>query len=66
MAPRVLITRVLPPKTQQRLLQQDFELVQWEQDCSIPREVLLEKVKGTFLFCSTYLKIILLIMDIRR
>lgn len=50
MAPKVLVTRVLPPKTQERLLQQDFELIQWEEDCSIPREVLLEKVKGTI--CS--------------
>lgn len=46
MAPKVLVTRILPPKTQERLLQQNFELIQWQEDCTIPREVLLEKVKG--------------------
>ncbi|CAO3622848.1 unnamed protein product [Mucor hiemalis] len=52
MAPKVLVTRILPPKTQERLLQQNFELIQWQQDCTIPREVLLEKVKGVdALFC---------------
>lgn len=47
MAPKVLVTRILPPQTQARLLEQDFDLFQWQQDCSIPRDVLLEKIKGT-------------------
>lgn len=46
MAPRVLVTRILPPQTQARLLEQDFELVQWQKDEAIPRDILLEKVKG--------------------
>lgn len=46
MLPKVLVTRVLPPQAQARLLEQDFELVQWDQDVCIPRHVLLEKIKG--------------------
>ncbi|KAI8051926.1 D-isomer specific 2-hydroxyacid dehydrogenase [Gilbertella persicaria] len=49
---KVLVTRILPPQTQARLLKQDFELIQWEQDITIPRDVLLEKVQGVdALFC---------------
>lgn len=49
---KVLVTRIIPPQTQARLLKQDFELIQWDQDSSIPRDVLLDKVKGVdALFC---------------
>lgn len=49
---KVLVTRIIPPQAQARLLEQDFELIQWDQDSSIPRNVLLEKVKGVdALFC---------------
>ncbi|KAG2215988.1 hypothetical protein INT46_007048 [Mucor plumbeus] len=49
---KVLVTRIIPPQTQARLLEQNFELIQWDQDSSIPRDVLLEKVKGVdALFC---------------
>ncbi|KAG2236715.1 hypothetical protein INT48_000713 [Thamnidium elegans] len=52
MAPKVLVTRILPPQTQAHLLEQDFDLFQWQQDCCIPRDVLLEKIKGVdALFC---------------
>lgn len=47
MAPKVLVTRILPPQTQERLLQQDFDLYQWQEDGCIPRDVLLQKIKGT-------------------
>lgn len=50
MTPKVLVTRVLPPQTQARLLEQDFDLFQWEEDCCIPRQVLLEKITGTLFF----------------
>ncbi|KAI8984279.1 D-isomer specific 2-hydroxyacid dehydrogenase [Mycotypha africana] len=46
MAPKVLVSRILPPQTQAKLLQQGFEMYQWQEDCAIPRNVLLEKVKG--------------------
>lgn len=46
MAPKVLVTRLLPPQTQARLIEQDFELIQWQEDSTIPRDILLEKVKG--------------------
>jgi glyoxylate/hydroxypyruvate reductase len=46
MAPKVLVTSILPPQTQDRLLQQDFELDQWQQDANIPRDELLKRVKG--------------------
>lgn len=39
---------MLPPQTQARLLKQDFELIQWQEDSAIPRQVLLEKVQGKF------------------
>lgn len=52
MAPKVLVTRILPPQTQARLLEQDFDLFQWQQDCCIPRDVLLEKIKGIILLFS--------------
>lgn len=49
---KVLVTRIIPPQTQARLLKQDFELIQWDQDSSIPRDVLLDKVQGVdALFC---------------
>jgi hypothetical protein len=43
---KVLVTRILPPQTQARLLQQGLELTQWDKDCAIPRDQLLEKVQG--------------------
>ncbi|KAI8887723.1 hypothetical protein K501DRAFT_321232 [Backusella circina FSU 941] len=43
---KVLVTRILPPQTQARLKEQGFELTQWEKDCAMPREQLLEKVQG--------------------
>ncbi|KAI8073190.1 D-isomer specific 2-hydroxyacid dehydrogenase [Gongronella butleri] len=43
---KVLVTRLLPPETQARLEQQEFELVQWKKDEAIPRATLLELVKG--------------------
>ncbi|KAI8326987.1 D-isomer specific 2-hydroxyacid dehydrogenase [Blakeslea trispora] len=52
MCPKVLVTRLLPPQTQVRLLEQDFELIQWEKNTAIPRKVLLEKIKGVdALYC---------------
>lgn len=45
---KVLVTRILPPQTQERLLLQGFELTQWQEDSAIPRNELLEKVKGKF------------------
>lgn len=48
MAPKVLVTRMLPPQTQARLLEQDFELFQWQPDSAIPRQVLLEKIQGKY------------------
>lgn len=46
MIPKVLVTRQLPPETQARLLKQDFELIQWEKDEAIPRDILLDRIKG--------------------
>lgn len=43
---RVLVTRILPPQTQARLVSQNFELIQWDQDSAMPRKELLEKVQG--------------------
>jgi glyoxylate/hydroxypyruvate reductase len=51
MAPKVLVTRMLPPQTQARLSGQDFELIQWQEDSPIPRHVLLEQVQGKFVSC---------------
>ncbi|KAG2209485.1 hypothetical protein INT47_008329 [Mucor saturninus] len=52
MSPKVLVTRILPPQAQSRLLEQDFDLYQWQEDACIPRHVLLEKIKGVdALFC---------------
>ncbi|KAI7895510.1 D-isomer specific 2-hydroxyacid dehydrogenase [Mucor mucedo] len=52
MSPKVLVTRILPPQAQSRLLEQDFDLYQWQEDSCIPRHVLLEKIKGVdALFC---------------
>ncbi|KAG1462962.1 hypothetical protein G6F46_003131 [Rhizopus delemar] len=42
---KVLVTRILPPQTQERLLLQGFELTQWQEDSAIPRNELLEKLK---------------------
>lgn len=46
LAPKVIATRVLPQQSQARLLSENFDLTQWQQDCLMPREELLEKVKG--------------------
>lgn len=43
---KVVATRILPPETQARLEAQNFDLVQWQQDCVMPREELLKQVKG--------------------
>ncbi|ORE06805.1 hypothetical protein BCV72DRAFT_274307 [Rhizopus microsporus var. microsporus] len=43
---KVVITRVLPPQTQARLLSQGFNIVQWQQDNTMPREELLKAVQG--------------------
>lgn len=43
---KVVVTRILPPETQALLEAQHFDLVQWQQDCVMPREELLKQVKG--------------------
>lgn len=43
---KVLVTRILPPQTQERLLSQGFDLTQWQEDSAMPRNELLKKVKG--------------------
>ncbi|KAI8100164.1 D-isomer specific 2-hydroxyacid dehydrogenase [Halteromyces radiatus] len=43
---KVLVTRELPKHTQNRLEKQDLELIQWKKDCTIPRDTLLNWVKG--------------------
>ncbi|CEG64002.1 hypothetical protein RMATCC62417_01050 [Rhizopus microsporus] len=43
---KVVVTRVLPPQTQARLLSQGFNIVQWQQDSAMPREELLKAVQG--------------------
>ncbi|KAI8073570.1 D-isomer specific 2-hydroxyacid dehydrogenase [Thamnidium elegans] len=43
---KVLVTRKLLKTSQQRLEQQGFDLVQWPHDSSMPRQVLLDQVKG--------------------
>jgi glyoxylate/hydroxypyruvate reductase len=48
---KVLVTRILPPQTQARLLQQGLELTQWDKDCAMPRDQLLEKVQGKSISC---------------
>ncbi|KAG1055312.1 hypothetical protein G6F43_002729 [Rhizopus delemar] len=42
---KVLVTRILPPQTQESLLLQGFELTQWQEDSAIPRNELLKKLK---------------------
>lgn len=46
LAPKVVATRVLPPRSQARLLAQDFNLTQWQQDSAMPRDVLLQEARG--------------------
>lgn len=46
LAPKVIATRVLPQQSQARLLSENLNLTQWQQDCLMPRAELLEKVKG--------------------
>lgn len=41
-----MLTRILPPESQALLEAQQFDLVQWQQDCVMPREELLKQVKG--------------------
>lgn len=46
---KIVVTRELPPDAQKKLQQldkNDFEIFQWLEDRAIPRNVLLEKVKG--------------------
>ncbi|CDS08777.1 hypothetical protein LRAMOSA10138 [Lichtheimia ramosa] len=43
---KVVVTRILPPESQALLEAQQFDLVQWQQDCVMPREELLKQVKG--------------------
>ncbi|KAL4211201.1 FtsJ-like methyltransferase-domain-containing protein [Rhizopus microsporus] len=43
---KVVVTRVLPPQTQARLLSLGFNIVQWQQDSAMPREELLKAVQG--------------------
>ncbi|KAI9495311.1 hypothetical protein BDB00DRAFT_814098 [Zychaea mexicana] len=43
---RVVATRILPPQTQARLEDQNYDLVQWKEDTVMPRDELLKQVKG--------------------
>ncbi|KAI9319096.1 D-isomer specific 2-hydroxyacid dehydrogenase [Dichotomocladium elegans] len=43
---KVFVTRLLPPETQARLESLPFQLTQWKEDRSIPREELIKQVKG--------------------
>ncbi|KAL9547249.1 hypothetical protein MBANPS3_006253 [Mucor bainieri] len=43
---KVVATRKLLPTSQERLEQQGFELIQWPKDSSMPRETLLNDIKG--------------------
>lgn len=43
---KVVATRRLLKKSQERLEKQGFELIQWQHDSSMPRELLLKQVKG--------------------
>ena len=57
LAPKVVATRVLPQHAQARLKEQDFELIQWPEDSLMPRDKLLNDVKGNLLKRSaTYKK----------
>lgn len=47
MAPKVVATRVLPPNAQARLEKENFDLKQWKEDSSMPRETLLKEIQGT-------------------
>lgn len=47
---KIVVTRVLPPQTQARLLSQGFNIVQWQQDSTMPREELLKAVQGKVFF----------------
>lgn len=47
---KVVVTRVLPPQTQARLLSLGFNIVQWQQDSAMPREELLKAVQGKYFF----------------
>lgn len=53
MAPKLVVTRILPPDAQRRLEQLPFELVQWQQDCTMPRDELLQSVKGKLLLTAS-------------
>jgi hypothetical protein len=47
MAPKVLLTCILPPESQNLIESaKDIELIQWKSEDPIPREKLLELVKG--------------------
>lgn len=44
---RVVVTRILPPSSQAALEKlPNIELTQWEEDRVIPREILLNNIKG--------------------
>lgn len=46
MLPRVVVTRRLPPDAQACLEKIDADIYQWQEDCAIPREILLKEAKG--------------------
>lgn len=52
---KVVVTRVLPPQTQERLLSQGFNIVQWQQDSAMPREELLKAVQGKIFFFNSHI-----------
>jgi glyoxylate/hydroxypyruvate reductase len=43
---KVVATRKLLKQSQERLEKQGFELVQWPQDSSMPRDILLKDIQG--------------------
>jgi glyoxylate/hydroxypyruvate reductase len=43
---KVVATRKLLKKSQERLEKQGFELIQWPQDSSMPRDILLKDIQG--------------------
>src|SRR3954451_12633846 len=62
MAPKVLLTSTLPPESQKLIESvKDIELIQWKNENGIPREKLLELVKGQshYLYISRKLPIYL-------
>ncbi|KAI8972926.1 D-isomer specific 2-hydroxyacid dehydrogenase [Pilobolus umbonatus] len=43
---KLLVTRLLPPVTQQQLESQSVEIIQWKQETVMPRHQLLKQIKG--------------------